>query len=36
MKAYLPAVLNHKTGETCISPDGAYEDYVGAIHGLAK
>ena len=36
MKAYLPAILNHVTGETCICPDGAYEDYIGAVHGLAK
>lgn len=36
MKAYLPVVMNKTTGKVCIYPDGAFEDYVGAIHGLAQ
>jgi hypothetical protein len=36
MKAYLPVVMNKTTGKVCTDPNGAYDEYVGAIYGLAE
>ena len=36
MKAYLAVVLNRSTNETCMDPDGAYEDYAGAVYALGR
>lgn len=36
MKVYLPVVMNKTRGEVCIFPEGAFDSYVAAIHGLAQ
>lgn len=36
MKAYLPVVWNRTEKQVCICPDGAFEDYVGAMYALVE
>ena len=36
MKAYLPVVWNKTEKQVCICPDGAFEDYVGAMYALVE
>ena len=36
MTAYAVAVLDRDTKQVCMSPEGAYEEYVGAVYALGK
>jgi len=36
MKVYLPVVMNKTKKKVCVYPEGAFDSYVAAIHGLAQ